>query len=196
MPVQIVSSAVVAQVRNVRPGHTVIHPNRDKASCKLTRLVVVLILLASIGLMLIVTIGGWSKLQGLKPINFAWCAVYLVVAFYIWRWSRGLLPIAAAFAILLLIIAVIAGTGLAGTSWFDRSHQGFGVAHSMLGGKGLSPDVLGTVTVLLIPVEVALIVVALVGFAQGWNVELEVPDEEAKRRGSKAVAKGPEAAPA
>jgi hypothetical protein len=161
-----------------------------------TRLVVVLILLASIGLMLIVTIGGWSKLQGLKPINFAWCVVYLVVAFYIWRWSRGLLPIAAAFAMLLLIIAVIAGTGLAGTSWFDRGHQGFGAAHSMLGGKGLSPDVLGTVTVLLIPVEIALIVVALVGFAQGWNVELEVPDEEAKRRGSKVVAKGPEAAAA
>ena len=60
-------------MRNVRPGYTVIHPNRDKASCKLTRLLVVLILLASVALMLVVTIGGWSKLQGLKPVNFVWC---------------------------------------------------------------------------------------------------------------------------
>ena len=75
--------------------------------------------------MLILTIGGWSKLQGLKPVNFVWCLVYLVFAFYIARWARGLLPIAAALAILLLIIAVIAGTGIAGTSWFDRNHAGF-----------------------------------------------------------------------
>jgi hypothetical protein len=196
MAVQNVWSGVVAQVRNVKPGHTVIHPNRDKASCKMTRLTIVLLLLASIGLMLIVTIGGWSKLEGLRPVNFIWCALYLIVAFYIWRWSRGLLPIGAAFAILLLIIAVIAGTGLSGTSWFDRNHQGFNGAQSLLGGKGLSPDVLGVVTLVIIPVEVALIVIAMIGFAQGWNVELEVPDEEAKRRGSKVVAKGPETAAA
>jgi hypothetical protein len=186
----------VAQVRNVRPGHTVIHPNRDKAVCKLTRLVIVAILLASIALMLIVTIGGWSKLQGLKPVNFAWCILYLIVAFYIFRWSRGLLPIAAAFAILLLIVVVIAGTGLAGTSWFDRNHAGYAASHSLLGGQGLSSSVLGLVTIILIPVEAALIVLAMVGFAQGWNVEIEVSDEEAKRRGSKAVARGPETAAA
>ena len=186
----------MAQVRNVRPGYTVIHPNRDKASCKLTRLVIVAILLASIALMLIVTIGGWNRLEGMKPLNFVWCIVYLVVAFYIWRWSRGLLPIAAAFGILLLIVVVIAATGAAGTSWFNRSQPGFGATQSLIGGKGLSPDLLGTITVLLIPVEVALIVIAMIGFAQGWNVELEVPDEEAKRRGSKPVAKGAEAATA
>ena len=145
----------VAQVRNIRPGYTVIHPNRDKAVCKLTRVVVVLILLASIALMLILTFGGWSKLQGLKPVNFMWSAVYLVLAFYIWRWSRGLLPIAAALGILLLIIAAIAGTGLAGTSWFDRNHHGYASADSIFGGGGLGSSTLGAVTVLLIPVEIA-----------------------------------------
>jgi hypothetical protein len=55
---------------------------------------------------------------------------------------------------------------------------------------------LGSITVLLIPVEVALIVVAMIGFSQGWNVELEVPEEEARRRGSKPVARGPKAATA
>src|SRR5438270_5316700 len=106
-------------VRNLPPGYTVIHPNRDKAVCKATKGIVVLILLISVGLMLIVTIGGWSKLQGMKPVNLIWCALYLIIAFYIARWNRGLLPIAAALAILLPILAVIAGTGVSGTSWFD-----------------------------------------------------------------------------
>jgi hypothetical protein len=195
-PVQDVSSALVAQVRNVRPGYAVIHPNRDKFLCKTTRLIVVAILLASVALMLIVTIGGWSKLQGLKPINFTWCVLYLIVAYFVLRWSRGLLPIAAAMAILLLIVAVIAGTGLAGTSWFDRHHHGFASSQSLLGGKGLGDQVLGSVTLLLIPVEVALIVFAMIGFAQGWNVEVEVTEEEAERRGSKPIARGPSTATA
>jgi lysylphosphatidylglycerol synthetase-like protein (DUF2156 family) len=186
----------VAQVRNVRPGYAVINPNRDKFLCKVTRLIVVLILLASVALMLILTIGGWSKLQGLKPINFAWCILYLILAVFVMRWSRGLLPIAAAMAILLLIVAVIAGTGLAGTSWFDRNHHGFSGPHSLLGGKGLGDQVLGTVTLLLIPVEIALIVFAMIGFAQGWNVEIEVTEEEAQKRGSKPIARGPETATA
>jgi hypothetical protein len=53
----------------------------------------------------------------------------------------------------------------------------------MFGGQGLNSDVLGTITVLLIPVQVALIVLAMIGFNQGWNVEMEVPEEKAKRRG-------------
>ena len=184
----------MAQVRNIRPGYTVIHPNRDKASCKLTRLLVVLLLLASVALMLIVTIGGWSKLQGLKPVNFVWCAVYLVIAGYIWRWARGLLPIAAALAILLLIVAVIAGLGLAGASWSDRNHSGFASPESLLGGNGLTPSTLSFLTILLIPLEAALIMVAMIGFSQGWNVEKEVPREEAKKRGSRPVQQGPKAA--
>ncbi len=182
----------MAQVRNIKPGHAIIHPNRVKASSNLTRLLVVLVLLVTIALMLIVTIGGWSKLQGLKPFNFVWCLLDLVVAVYVFRWSRGLLPMAAALAILLLIIAVIAGTGLAGTSWSDRNHHGYTEAQSLLGGKGLTPDVLGAVTILMIPVEILLIVLAMVGFAQGWNVEVEVSMEEAEKRGIKPAYRGPE----
>jgi hypothetical protein len=186
----------VAQVRNVSPGYVVIHPNRDKASSKLTKLIVVALLIASVVLIVILTVGGWSKLQGMKPVNFIWSAVYLVLAYYILRWARGLLPIAAALAVLLLIIAVISGFGLDGTSWFDRNHHGFGAAQSLFGGNGLSTDVLGTITLLLIPVEIALVVFAMIGFAQGWNVELEVPADEARRRGSKPIAHGPSAATA
>lgn len=185
-------------VRNLTPGYTVIHPNRDKATCKTTKAIIVLILLISVGLMLIVTLGGWSKLQGLKGVNIAWALLYLIFAFYVWRWNRGLLPIASAFAILLLIITLIAGTGTFGstTSWFDRSHYGFTSANSVFGGKGLSPDTLGLVTILLPPVQALLILFGMRGFAQGWNVEMEVPIEEAKRRGSTPIVPPTEPTPA
>ena len=121
---QIVWSAPVPPVRNLRPGYTIDFPNRHKAASKATKSIVILLLIVSVVLMLIVTLGGWSKLQGLKAVNLAWAAVYVIMAVYIARWNRGLLPIASALAILLLILTVIAGTGVSGTSWFDRSHAG------------------------------------------------------------------------
>jgi hypothetical protein len=94
-----------------------------------------------------------------------------------------MLPIAAGLGILMLMIAVVAGFGLSGTSWFDRDHAGFAQAQSLFGGNGLSADTLGTITLLLIPVQLLLIVVSMRAFAQGWNVEQEVPIAEARRRG-------------
>lgn len=186
--------------RTLRPGYTVIHPNRDKVICKVTKAIVVLIILASVALMLMVTFGGWSQLQGLKPVNFAWCIVYLLCALYIFRWNRGLLPIVAAFAILLLMVVLIAGTGQFGsasaTSWFDRSKTGFAPAQSIFGGNGLTPDTIGFLVVLLIPVQVLLIVFSMIGFSQGWNVELEVPIDEAKRRGRPPIMPPAEPTPA
>jgi len=174
----------MAQHRTLTPGYAVVYPNREKSSSQVTKAIIVLIMLVSVGLMLIVTIGGWSKLQGLKPVNFIWMLAYLIMAFYIFsRWARGLLPITAGLAILLLMMSVIAGVGAAGTSWFDRSHSGFADAQSLFGGAGLSPDFLGLITLLIAPVQVILIFFAMLGFAQAWNVELEVPIDEAKRRG-------------
>ncbi|HLJ03958.1 MAG TPA: hypothetical protein VKT31_10990 [Solirubrobacteraceae bacterium] len=170
--------------RSVSPGCVVVYPNREKATSKSTKSLVVLLLLVSVGLMLIVTVGGWSKLAGLKALDLVWCAVYLILAYYVGaRWSRGGLTLSAALGILLLIVAVIAGTGLAGTSWFDRNAYGFAAPHTIFGGKGLGPDVLGLFTVLLIPVQALLIGVAMVGFSQSWNIETEAPIEEARKRG-------------
>jgi hypothetical protein len=172
------------QGRSITPGYTVIYPNREKAGAKLTKAVVCLIMLVSVALMLIITFGGWSKFQGLTPVNFVWSIAYVLIAYFIFtRWARGLLPIAAALAILALIMAVIAGTGASGTSWFDRSNFGFAPAHSIFGGNGLSADTLGAFTVLMIPVQGLLILFASIGFSQSWNVELEVPYDEARRRG-------------
>ena len=172
------------QHRTVTPGYTVVFPNREKASSKLMKALVTLILLVSVGLLLIVTIGGWSQLEGMKPLNFFWCIAYLIIAFYIFaRWSRGMLPIAAGLAVLLLMVSLVAGLGLTGTSWFDRSHAGFAQAQSLFGGNGLSADTLAAVTLLIVPVQLLLIIFSLQAFAQGWNVEQEVPIDEARSRG-------------
>src|SRR5881275_1407965 len=135
------------------------HPNREKASSKATKAIVILLMLASVGLMLIVCIGGWPALEGAKAILIAFMAIYLIIAFYTARWNRGVLPLAAAFAIILLIFAAIAGP-----EWFQRDKSGFTE-------PTLNSNVLGLITLLLVPVELLLIAFAMRGFQQEWNVE-------------------------
>ncbi len=186
---------VVALSRTLTPGYVVVYPNREKPASVTTKAVVIALLLVSVLLMLIVTIGGWSKLEGMKAVNFVWCLAYLVLAFFIaTRWARGLLPIAAALAVLLLLVALVAGIGVTGTSWFDRNSFGFGAPQTLFGGQGLGPDLLGLITLLLAPIQVLLIFFAMMGFAQGWNIEVEVPADEAKRRGQ--TGGGPRTRPA
>jgi hypothetical protein len=169
-------------VTQLRPGYVVEYPNREKRSSKQTRAAVVALLLVSVALIAAVTVGGWSELAGLEAVNFLWCAAYLVIAVYVSRWARGLLPIAAALASLMLLISLVAATGAAGTSWFDRSNPGYAAARSLFGGAGLSANTLGVLTVLIAPVQLLLIVVAAHGFTQGWNVEVEVPLEQSEDR--------------
>jgi hypothetical protein len=136
-------------------------PNRDKAASKATKAVVLLLLLVSVGLMLIVTVGGWDTLQGAKAVQIGYIAIYLIIAFYVSRWNRGVLPVAAALAILLAIFAAVAVPG-----WFDRDAPGF---HQ----PALDAAVLGTVTAIIIPIQILLIAFAMRGFQQAWNVEVE-----------------------
>ena len=144
---------------------TIEHPNRDKASSKATRAAVILLLLVSAALVLIVTVGGWSALEGAQAVQIGYIAVYLVIAFYVARWNRGVLPLAAALAIILLIFAAVAGP-----AWFDRDKAGFT-------DPALGSDLLGLLTLLIVPVQVLLIAFAMQGFAQQWNVEVEQHSE-------------------
>jgi hypothetical protein len=137
------------------------HPNRQKASSKAAKATVLLLLLVSVALMLIVTIGGWDVLQGAKPIQIAYILVYLIMAFYVSRWNRGVLPVAAALAIILLIFAAVAVPG-----WVDRDATGFEQ-------PAIDSGVLAVVTALLIPVQLLLIGFAMRAFNQAWNVEVE-----------------------
>ena len=169
----------VPAIRLPQPGYVTTYPNREKSESKATRVIVSVILIISAILMVAVTIGGWSKLQGLTWMNFTWAAVYVVIAYFVTaRWARGLLPIAGSLAIILLIISLIAGLGGAGTSWFDRNATGYAAAQSLFGGTGLSATMLGLLTLLIAPVQVLLIIFCTRGMAQRWNVELERPAHE------------------
>ena len=146
------------------------HPNRDKASVKVTKLIVILLLLVSIGLMLAVSLGGWEALEGAKPMLIGYMIIYLLLAFYAARWNRGVLPLAAALAIILLIFAAIAGP-----EWFARDKNGFT-------DPTLDEGVLGLITLLLVPVQVLLIGFSARGFQQDWHVEVERPADGSPRR--------------
>ena len=146
-------------------GVTIEHPNRRKASSKFTRAFVVLLLLVSAALVAIISIGGWSALEGAKFLQVAYIVIYVVLAFFVLRWSRGVLPLAAALAIVLLIFAAVSTP-----AWFDRDKNGFT-------DPALPSDLLGLLTALLVPVQLLLIAFAMSGFRQAWNVEVERHDE-------------------
>lgn len=146
----------------VADGDVIIeHPNRDKPESQATRAIVVGLLLVSAAVLLVATVGGWSKIQGAKPVQVAYILIYLVLAFYIARWRSGLLPVAASFAIILLIFCAISGP-----QWFSRDKAGF---EDPL----LDESIVGLLTIVLVPLQVLLIIVAARGFAQKWSVEVE-----------------------
>jgi hypothetical protein len=117
----------------------------------------------------VVTIGGWSQLQGAQVVSFGYILIYLVMAFVVSRWNRGVLPVAAALAILFAVVAAVAGP-----AWFERDKAGFD-------DPALEPSILGLLTLILVPVQLLLIAFAMRGFQQQWNVEVEVTRDEAER---------------
>jgi hypothetical protein len=144
-----------------QPGVVITHPNRDKPVVQATRATVVVLLLVSAGLVLIVTVGGWSVLEGATPVQIVYVGVYLTLAFFAARWNRGVLPVAAALAVLLAIFALVAGP-----AWFNRDKAGFAQ-------PTIDAGLLGLLTLLIVPVQMLLVAFAMRGFNQGWNVELE-----------------------
>jgi hypothetical protein len=160
--------AVMSSVPEGRTGVVITHPNRDKPVVQATRAVVIVLLLASAALVLIVTVGGWSVLEGAIPVQIGYIAVYLTLAFFAARWNRGVLPVAAALAVLLAIFALVAGP-----AWFARDKSGFAQ-------PDLNAGLLGLLTLLIVPVQMLLVAFAMRGFNQGWNVELERRDPGAR----------------
>jgi lysylphosphatidylglycerol synthetase-like protein (DUF2156 family) len=148
-------------------GVIITHPNRDKPVVQATRATVVVLLLVSVALVLVITIGGWSVLEGAIPLQIGYMIVYLTFAFFAARWNRGVLPISAALAVLLAIFALVAGP-----SWFDRDKSGFAQ-------PTINAGLLGLLTLLVVPVQMLLVAFAMRGFQQGWNVELERRDPAA-----------------
>lgn len=147
-------------------GVRITHPNRDKAVVRATRATVIVLLLATAGLVLLITVGGIQVFEGSGPVvvQVIFVVLYLVLAFYAGRWNRGVLPVASALAVLLSIFALVAAP-----SWFNRNATGFKE-------PTLNAGLLGVLTLLVIPLQVLLITFAMRGFSQGWNVELELRD--------------------
>jgi protein-S-isoprenylcysteine O-methyltransferase Ste14 len=140
---------------------TIRHPNREKAESKATKAIVVLLLLASAGLVALITAGGWSDLQGAQFVAIAAVLIYLLMAYYVARWNRGVLPVASALAILIAVLAAIAAP-----AGFDRDKAG-------LHDPALPPSLLGLLCIVLVGVSLLLIAFAMRGFTQEWNVEVE-----------------------
>lgn len=156
------------EAATARPGYELWRPNRERAESKMTKALVALVLLISAGLIIIVTLGGWERLQGGAVITMSllWAVLYVVFAFLVARWNRGVLPVASALAVILAILAAIASP-----AWFDRAREG-------LSSPALPEELLGVLTLLIVPVQVLLVAVAMIGFRQDWHVEEERPTGE------------------
>ena len=153
-------------VGEARPGYELWRPNREKTSTATTKWFVVLILLVTAVLAGVITVGGWSLLQGGGGMGIV-CAVYAILyalfAFMVSRWSRGVLPLVAALSMILAIFCAVGAD-----SWFARDKAGFDEA-------GLSSSMLGVLVIVLMLVQIVTIVAALFAFNQAWNVEEERP---------------------
>ena len=174
---------VVAQARE---GYELWRPNREKAESKTMKAVVAFVLLVSAGLVIVITIGGWERLLGasVAVMSLLWAGLYILFAFLVSRWGRGVLPVAAALAIILAIFAAIAAP-----DWFARSKDG-------LDSPALPEDLLGTLTLILVPVQLLLVVVAMIAFNQNWHVEEERPIGGEPLTGEDEVEGGATPAPA
>lgn len=153
--------AIVAPVMADEDRVVIEHPNRRKASSQLARLVVIVLLLASAAVVLIVSLGGWDTIEGAKPLQVAYIVLYVVFALFVARWSRGVLPMIAALAVILAIFGAVAAP-----AWFDRAKDGFT-------DPAIASDILGLLCAVLVALQVALLLSALIGFRQRWNVEVE-----------------------
>src|SRR5215210_2668399 len=82
----------------IRPGYELWRPNREKPEAQTTRVLVVFLLLVTAGLAMVITLGGWSRLEGGKIFALLYIALYVLFAFLVARWNRGVLPVASAVA--------------------------------------------------------------------------------------------------
>ncbi len=148
--------------------------------------IVCFVLLISAALLVIVTIGGWERLQGTSVafMTLAWAALYVVMAFFVARWSRGLLPLAASLAVILAIFA-----GIAAPDWFARDKAG-------LDSPALPEELLGLLTLVIVPVQLLLVAVSMAAFNQEWNIEEERPIGGRPLAGEDDAGAGPTPAPA
>lgn len=149
----------------MREGYELWRPNREKAESRMTKALVCFVLLVSAGMLVVITLGGWARLEAgsVAVMSLVWAGLYVLFAFLVARWNRGVLPLASALAVILAILAAVAGP-----AWFDRAKDG-------LTSPALPEELLGLLTLLIVPVQALLVAVAMIAFNQEWHVEEERP---------------------
>jgi hypothetical protein len=153
-------------VGEVRPGYELWHPNREKADVITTKFVIAFLMLATSGIAALVTITGFSLLNGgggMGAICLIIAGLYALFAYRVARWSRGVLPVAASLSMILAIFCAVGAD-----SWFARDKGGFDEA--------LIPvPLIGLLVIILLLLQVVLIAACFYGFSQNWHVEEERP---------------------
>ena len=71
----------------IRPGYELWRPNREKPEAKSARAVVVFLLLVTALISFVIIIGGWTRLEGVKPLAVIYAALYILFAFLVARWN-------------------------------------------------------------------------------------------------------------
>ena len=66
----------------IRPGYELWRPNREKPEAKSARALVVFLLLVTAGLAFMIIIGGWTRLEGVKPLSVIYAGLYVLFAWF------------------------------------------------------------------------------------------------------------------
>ncbi|MEN0014623.1 MAG: hypothetical protein AAGC46_14735 [Solirubrobacteraceae bacterium] len=148
------------------PDVVITHPNRDTAAAKGTRAFVIVVLLASAALLAVILVGSQGARAGAFLLQVLIGLLFVYFAYAVSHWRSGVLPIAAGVAITSGIFAAVSVP-----SWFDRGGDGYKT-------PPIPESVLGVLVLAFAILQIVNVVVCLRGFAQNWQVELEVPKSE------------------
>jgi len=153
-------------VGEVTPGYELWHPNREKADVVTTKFVIAFLMLATAVIAGIITIAGFSLINGgtaMGIVCMIFAILYAFFSFLVVRWSRGILPVAASLSTILAIFCAVGAN-----SWFARDKADFDSA--------LIPvSLIGVLVVIMLIVQIVLVVACFYGFSQDWHVEEERP---------------------
>jgi hypothetical protein len=153
-------------VGEVTPGYELWHPNREKADVVTTKFVIAFLMLSTAVIAGIVTIAGFSLIDGggsMGIVCLIFAILYAFFSFLVVRWSRGILPVAASLSTILAIFCAVGAN-----SWFARDKAGFDEA--------LIPvTLIGLLVLIMLLIQIVLVVACFYGFNQDWHVEEERP---------------------
>lgn len=137
------------------------HPNRERASARATQLLIVILLVASAVLISVVLFGGLTIQAGARWLAGAFVLIYALMAYYVLKWRRGVLAMSAGLS---LFFAITIATTI--PAWFERVKEGYATAL-------LPTELLALTVVLTVIVQLLLVVASIIGFNQGWHLEIE-----------------------